>query len=83
MEIERRPDLQVMKPAVEASAPPDMPMAQRIGAEQLQAFTKTLEEYKAGKVQTEQRILASENWCIRLASQCHCEQTRRCHESIP
>ena len=64
MEIEKRPELQVVKPANEMSAlaPTPAPMVQKIGAEQLKAFTKTLEEYKAGKVQTEQRILASENW---------------------
>ena len=62
MEIEKRPELQVVKPALTPSAPPEMPMAQKIGAEQLRVFTKTLEEYKAGKVKTEQRILASENW---------------------
>ena len=62
MEIEKRPDLQVVKPASEASAPPPAAMEQRIGAEQLQEFTKILQEYKAGKSNTEQRILASENW---------------------
>ena len=64
MEIEKRPELQVVKPASDPSAPTTAPapMVQKIGAEQLKAFTKTLEEYKAGKVQTEQRILASENW---------------------
>ena len=62
MEIEKRPELQVVKPANEPSAPIHTPIVERIGAEQLKAFTKTLEEYKAGKVQTEQRILASENW---------------------
>ena len=62
MEIEKRPELQVVKPANNPSAPAPAPMVQKIGAEQLKAFTKTLEEYKAGKVQTEQRILASENW---------------------
>ena len=63
MEIEKKPELQVVRPANQQSAPPQAAMEQpRIGAEQLQAFTKTLEEYKAGKVQTEQRILASENW---------------------
>ena len=65
MEIEKRPDLQVVKPAnnaPNAMAPEAMPIKQVIGAEQLQEFTKILEEYKAGKVQTEQRILASENW---------------------
>ena len=62
MEIEKKPELQVIGPAAKPSAPADKPMTARIGAEQLQAFTKTLEEYKAGKVQTEQRVLASENW---------------------
>ena len=62
MEIEKRPELQVVKPANNPSAPTPAPMEQRIGEEQLKAFTKTLQEYKAGKVQTEQRILASENW---------------------
>jgi hypothetical protein len=65
MEIEKRPELQVVKPANKQAAPTPSapaPMVQKIGAEQLRAFTKTLEEYKSGKVQTEQRILASENW---------------------
>ena len=62
MEIEKRPELQVVNPASNPSAPPEKPMVQKIGAEQLRVFTKTLEEYKSGKVQTEQRILASENW---------------------
>lgn len=35
---------------------------QPIGAEQLKRFTQVLEKYKAGKAQTESRILASENW---------------------
>ena len=62
MEIEKRPELQVVKPANDPSAPSLAPKEQKIGAEQLKVFTKTLEEYKAGKVQTEHRILASENW---------------------
>ena len=61
MEIEKKPELQVVKPANSQIAPMDANV-QRIGAEQLQSFTKILEEYKAGKAQTEQRILASENW---------------------
>ena len=62
MEIDKKPGLQVVKPANDPSALAPEPKAQAIGAEQLQEFTKILEEYKAGKVQTEQRILASENW---------------------
>jgi len=33
-----------------------------IGQEQLKKFTRVLQEYKAGKVRTESRIIASENW---------------------
>ena len=62
MEIEKKPELQVVNPANKQAAPSPAPKVQAIGAEQLQSFTKILEEYKAGKVQTEQRILASENW---------------------
>ena len=62
MEIEKKPELQVVKPANNPSASAPVPMEKRIGEEQLKAFTKILQEYKAGKVQTEQRILASENW---------------------
>jgi hypothetical protein len=61
MEFEQRPDLQVAQPAMEAAAPA-APMVQQIGPDQLRVFTKTLQEYKAGKAQTEQRILAAENW---------------------
>ena len=48
----------------ESEAPEAMNAAglQPIGAEQLKRFTQTLEKYKAGKVQTENRIIASENW---------------------
>lgn len=38
------------------------PGIQPIGAEQVKKFTQILEKYKSGKVQTEQRILQSENW---------------------
>ena len=38
------------------------PMVAPIGPEQLKKFTQILEKYKAGKTQTEQRIIASENW---------------------
>ena len=37
-------------------------IAHPIGAEQVKRFTEILEKYKAGKSQTEQRILSSENW---------------------
>ena len=33
-----------------------------IGSEQLKEFTQILQKYKSGKAQTEQRIVASENW---------------------
>ena len=33
-----------------------------IGSEQVKEFTRILQKYKAGKAQTERRILASENW---------------------
>ena len=33
-----------------------------IGSEQLKEFTAILQKYKSGKVQTESRIIASENW---------------------
>lgn len=48
----------------EVAAPEAMNNAgvQPISAEQLKKFTQVLEKYKAGKVQTESRILASENW---------------------
>ena len=66
MEIEKKPELQVMKPAMEntmqPTGPSPAPMVQKIGPEQLQQFTRTLEDYKSGKVQTEKRIIASENW---------------------
>ena len=38
------------------------PQAQAIGPEQLQEFMQTLQKYKAGKTQTENRIVSSENW---------------------
>ena len=45
-----------------APAPAPAPIQAVIGSEQLRQFTKVLQEYKAGKARTEQRILASENW---------------------
>ena len=48
----------------EPEAPEAMSAAgvQPIGKNQLKKFTQVLEKYKAGKVQTESRILTSENW---------------------
>ena len=60
MELERKPaEVQTSQ-----TQPPEAmaPMVEPIGPEQLKKFTLVLEKYKAGKVQTEQRILASENW---------------------
>lgn len=62
MEIEKKPDLHVVTSTDNPSEPVPTPVAQKIGEQQLQEFTKILKEYKAGKAQTEQRILASENW---------------------
>lgn len=63
MEIVKRPeqtqDMAVQPQETNAVAAPP---AQAIGPEQLKRFTKILQEYKAGKAQTENRILASENW---------------------
>lgn len=58
MEIENRPDMQVVGSAM----PGPGPMVLKIGSEQLLEFTKILEKYKAAKGSTEKRILASENW---------------------
>lgn len=52
MEIEQRPDAANVAAAAQAV----------IGPEQIKKFTSVLEEYKAGKSRTEQRILSSENW---------------------
>ena len=75
MEIENRPDRQMMpagnKPPVRGGNPSltlvregmePMPTVQKIGKEQLLTFNRILEEYKSGKNNTEQRIVASENW---------------------
>ena len=62
MELVHNPtaDIKTKEPA----APEAMNTAgvQPIGQEQLKKFTQVLEKYKAGKAQTESRILASENW---------------------
>ena len=55
MTIEQKPDA-----TPNATAGRAMQMA--IGAEQVKEFLRVLEEYKSGKVHTEQRILESEKW---------------------
>lgn len=40
----------------------EAPQAAAIGAEQVKKLTAVLQKYKTGKVRTEQRIVASENW---------------------
>ena len=47
----------------EVRAPEAMaPTVQAIGPEQVKKFTQILQKYKTGKAQTEQRIIASEDW---------------------
>ena len=60
MEIEKKPTSEVGATVPVGQAP--APMMAVIGSEQLKQFTKVLQEYKAGKARTEQRILSSENW---------------------
>lgn len=61
MELERNPNQ--VRTVQEEQTPEAMePMAQAIGPEQLKKFTQILEKYKAGKSQTDSRIIASENW---------------------
>ena len=57
MEIEKRPEMQV-----DASAFSMAETTPKIGSKQLQEFTEILQEYKSGKSNTDQRIIASENW---------------------
>lgn len=61
MIIEHKPDTAKNM----ARGQPQQPMAAAqaaIGAEQVKQFMQILQEYKAGKVNTEQRILESERW---------------------
>ena len=61
MELEHNP---MQEQAVNKVQPPEAmaPTVQAIGPEQLKKFTQVLQKYKDGKNQTEQRIIASENW---------------------
>lgn len=58
MTIEQKPDTVPNT----AAGPQAMTAQAVIGAEQVKVFLRVLEEYKSGKVHTEQRILESENW---------------------
>ena len=59
MELENKP----MEVQTEVQPPEAMaPTVQAIGPEQLKNFMQVLQKYKAGKTQTESRIIASENW---------------------
>ena len=46
----------------EVKAPEAMAAVAPIGSEQLKEFTQILQKYKTGKLNTEQRIIASESW---------------------
>ena len=62
MELVQNPTTDIKTKEVTAPEAMSATGVQPIGAEQLKKFTQVLEKYKAGKVQTENRILASENW---------------------
>lgn len=55
--MENRKNTQLLDPTMQAEV-----VRPKIGAEQLRTFTLILQKYRAGKVQTEQRIQVSENW---------------------
>lgn len=62
MEMKQQPAAQVK---TNEAAPPEAMHAteiQPIGPEQLKKFIQVLQKYKAGKAQTESRVVASENW---------------------
>ena len=58
MTVEQKPDTMPNGQPQQAMGPAQAV----IGAEQVKVFMRVLEEYKAGKVHTEQRILESEKW---------------------
>ena len=61
MQIDQN-DVQIKTKEVETPEAMSTTGVQPIGAEQLKKFTLVLQKYKAGKAQTEKRILESENW---------------------
>ena len=62
MELVQKPTSDIKTKAPAAPEAMNAVGVQPIGEEQLKKFTQVLEKYKAGKAQTESRILASENW---------------------
>ena len=62
MELVQKPTSDIKTKAPAAPEAMNAVGVQPIGEEQLKKFTQVLEKYKAGKAQTERRILASENW---------------------
>ena len=58
MTVEQKPDTMPNGQPQQANNPAQAV----IGAEQVKVFMRVLEEYKSGKVHTEQRILESEKW---------------------
>ena len=62
MEIDKKPDIQSLQSANGQIPGVMMDAVQKIGAEQLQEFTRILQDYKSGKTHTEQRVIAAENW---------------------
>ena len=55
-------NLPIAEKKEQVKAPEAMAAIAPIGSEQLKHFTDILQKYKAGKVRTEQRIIAAENW---------------------
>ena len=62
MELVQKPTADIKTKEPTAPEAMNATGVQPIGSEQLNKFTQVLEKYKAGKAQTESRILASENW---------------------
>ena len=62
MELVQNPTAEIKTKETAAPEAMNTTAVQPIGEEQLKKFTQVLEKYKAGKSQTESRILASENW---------------------
>ena len=56
------PNMPIAEKKEQIKTPEAMAPVAPIGSEQLKKFTTILEKYKSGKTQTEQRIVASENW---------------------